>query len=29
MILATVSIDSMRPATWPDSAIAAFMSPPK
>jgi len=29
MILPTVSIDSMRPATSPDRAIAAFMSPPK
>ena len=29
VVHATGSIDSIRPATWPDSAIAAFMSPPK
>ena len=29
MIFATGSTDSMRPATWPDRAMAAFMSPPK
>ena len=29
MTSATGRTDSIRPATWPESAMAAFMSPPK